>query len=167
MSSGECKGNSILFKLFSIFFTYQSIQCNPCLVGKRLLHFSTHLFGFSTVCLGFVNGSCPVQTHSSALSAGAVGGFAQRHVKKRGRRYSREKTACLHPPPLLAYVELGFKPETFKSTTSLSLPLRPLPASPRGCVTRGLLKSAYGPGKKKKVLTFHTAENLNKCELQC
>lgn len=105
---------------------------------------------FPTVCLGFVNGSCPVQTHSSALSAGAVGGFAQRHVKKRGRRYSREKTACLHPPPLLAYVELGFKPETFKSTTSLSLPLRPLPASPRGCVTRGLLKSAYGPGKKKK-----------------
>lgn len=92
---------------------------------------------FPTVCLGFVNGSCPVQTHSSALSAGAVGGFAQRHVKKRGRRYSREKTACLHPPPLLAYVELGFKPETFKSTTSLSLPLRPLPASPRGCVTRG------------------------------
>lgn len=60
------------------------------------------------------------------------GGFAQRHVKKRGRRYSREKTACLHPPPLLAYVELGFKPETFKSTTSLSLPLRPLP--PRGAV---------------------------------
>lgn len=87
---------------------------------------------FPTVCLGFVNGSCPVQTHSSALSAGAVGGFAQRHVKKRGRRYSREKTACLHPPPLLAYVELGFKPETFKSTTSLSLPLRPLP--PRGAV---------------------------------
>lgn len=141
-----------------------SLHTNPfnathALLGKRLLHYSTDLFVFPTVCLGFVDGSCPVRTHFSAPSAGAAGGFAQRHVKKRGRRYLREKTTCFHSPPLLAYVELGFKPETFKSRLPSASPSGH--CLPEGLCDSGLLEKCLRPGKKKKkVLTFRTAEKF-------
>lgn len=38
---------------------------------------------------------------------------------------------------------------------------------PEGLCDSGAPEKCLWPWKKKKVLTFHTAENLNKCELQC
>lgn len=153
----------MLYNYFPFSVLANPINATHALLGSVCYISPFIYFFFLTVCLGFVNGSCPMQTHFSALSAGAVGGFAQRHIKKRGRRYNREKT-CLHPPPLLAYFELGFKPVTFKSRL-------PSASSSGHCLPGvlcdlGHLKKCLRP-EKKKVLTFHTAENLNKCELRC
>lgn len=165
MSSGECK-ESILFKLFSIFFTYQSIQCNPCPVRKHLLHVSTHLFGFSHSLSGICQWELPSANTFFSTVCWSSRGLCSKARQEKGKTVQQREDGVSPSSSPAGLRRAGIQ------TRNLQIDNFPQPppqatASPRGCVTRGLLKKCLRPWKKKKVLTFHTAENLNKCELQC
>lgn len=104
---------------------------------------------FPTVCLGFVNGSCPVQTHSSALSAGAGGGLCSKARQEKGKTVQQREDGVSPSSSPAGLRRAGIQ------TRNLQIDDFPQPppqatASPRGCVTRGLLKKCLRPWKKKK-----------------
>lgn len=157
MSSGECK-ESILFKLFSIFFTYQSIQCNPCPVRKHLLHVSTHLFGFSHSLSGICQWELPsANTFFSTVCWSRRGALLKGTSRKGedGTAERRRRVSILLPCWLTSSWDSNQKPSN-----------RRLPSAspsghclPEGLCDSGLLKKCLQPWKKKKSADFpHSRE---------